>query len=265
MAIINISIGDVGQEGERPRRNKIVTTDSLAVVTAVGYLNNRFLPRPLEQTDIFDIIYSYSTTSKTGTYSDFTCSINSVGVVTLIQNVESGNVLLPVTNNHIAAFNGTTGQIYDPLSGTISHLGSIAVGASGSAGTFISFPATAANGTLILAAANAGGAFNTTISNGTMGQSTVYTLPDILATTGGIVVSTAAIRLKSVAAAANAGGSATTTVTDAFATSGSSITANWATSANAVSIQKVTSGSGSFTVLSSGDPGASTLNYTIMK
>jgi hypothetical protein len=59
----------------------------------------------------------------------------------------------------------------------------------------------------------------------------------------------------------NAGGSATTTVTDARISATSIIVANWATSANAVNIQKVTPAAGSFTVLSSGDPGASTLDY----
>ncbi len=59
-----------------------------------------------------------------------------------------------------------------------STAGNITSGSSGDAGTFISFPATAANGTLILAAANAGGAFNTTVSNTTTGQSQVITIPD---------------------------------------------------------------------------------------
>lgn len=64
----------------------------------------------------------------------------------------------------------------------------ITSGASGNSGNFISFPATAANGTLILAAANAGGAFNTTISNGTMGQSSVITIPDPGAATSKFVL-----------------------------------------------------------------------------
>ena len=62
-----------------------------------------------------------------------------------------------------------------PISSTA---GNITSGSSGDAGTFISFPATAANGTLILAAVNAGGAFNTTVSNSSMGQSSVISIPD---------------------------------------------------------------------------------------
>ncbi len=146
-----------------------------------------------------------------------------------------------------------------------STAGNVTSGSSGDAGTFISFPATAANGTLILAAANAGGAFNTTISNGSMGQSTVYTLPDILASTGGIVVSTSAVRMKSVAGAAAAGGAAAQSFTDAFCTTGSNVIGNWNTQANAASVLKIVPGTGSFVVTSSADAGVGTFNYIITK
>lgn len=152
------------------------------------------------------------------------------------------------------------------VSGAISSTaGNITSGSSGDAGTFVSFPATAANGTFIFQAVNAGGAFNTTLASGTMGQSTVYTLPDILAATGGVVVSTAAVRMKSVAAAAAAGGAAAQSFTDAFSTSGSNIIGNWNTQANAVSVLKIVPGNGSFVVTSSGDAGVGTFNYVIMK
>lgn len=146
-----------------------------------------------------------------------------------------------------------------------SNAGNITSGSSGDAGSFISFPATAANGTLILAAVNAGAAFNTTISNGSMGQSTVYTIPDIGAATGDIVVSTAAVRLKSVAAAAAAGGAAAQSFTDAFCTTGSNVIGNWNTQTNAASVLKIVPGNGSFVVTSSADAGVGTFNYIIMK
>jgi len=143
--------------------------------------------------------------------------------------------------------------------------GTLTSGSSGNVGGLILFPATAANGTFLLTPVNAGGAFNTTISNGVMGQSTVYTVPDIGAATGFLVVNAFQGRMKSVTAAVVAGGAASQVVTDAFCTTVSTVMANWNTSANLVSIQKVTPGNGSFTVLSSGDPGASTLGYIIMK
>ena len=141
----------------------------------------------------------------------------------------------------------------------------LVAGASGSAGTIIAFPATAANGTLILAAGNAGGAFNTTVTSGTIGQSTVYTIPDIGASTGGVVVSTAAVRMKSVAGAAAAGGAAAQSFTDTFCTSGSNVIGNWNTQANPVQVLKIVPGNGSFVVTSSGDAGVGTFNYIITK
>ncbi len=149
---------------------------------------------------------------------------------------------------------------------TVSSLGgSVISGASGTAGTFTAFPATAANGTMIIAAGNAGGAFNTTITSGTIGQSTVYTVPDIGASTGGVVVSTSAVRMKSVAGAAAAGGAAAQSFTDAFCTSGSNVIGNWNTQANAASVLKIVPGNGSFVVTSSADAGVGTFNYIIMK
>ena len=143
--------------------------------------------------------------------------------------------------------------------------GNLTAGISGAAGTLTSFPATAANGSLIIAAANAGGAFNTTISNGMMGQSTVYTMGDIGATTGGLVVATSAIRMKAVAGAAAAGGAAAQSFTDAFCTSGSCVVGNWNTQANPASVLQIVPGNGSFIVTSSADAGAGTFNYIITK
>lgn len=143
--------------------------------------------------------------------------------------------------------------------------GNITSGSSGDPGTFISFPPTAANGTLILAAVNAGGAFNTTISNGAMAQSTVYTIGDIGAATGGIPVATGAVRMKMVADAAVAGGSATQNVVDAFCTAASVVLAAWQTQANPAVIQTIVPGAGSFDIISDVDAGAGTVNYVIMK
>jgi hypothetical protein len=59
----------------------------------------------------------------------------------------------------------------------------------------------------------------------------------------------------------NAGGSATTTITDATITATSDVVANWASSVTAVNIQKITASASTLTILSSGDPGVSVLNY----
>lgn len=56
--------------------------------------------------------------------------------------------------------------------------GSFVAGSAGVSGTFVSYPATAGNGNLIVEALDAGGAFNTTIRNSAMGQSSVVSIPD---------------------------------------------------------------------------------------
>jgi hypothetical protein len=68
--------------------------------------------------------------------------------------------------------------------------GPITSGSSGDAGSFISYPSTAANGTFIFEALNAGGAYNTTIRNSIMGQSSVISLPDPGASTANILLDT---------------------------------------------------------------------------
>lgn len=182
------------------------------------------------------------------------------------------------TANALAVFSDTAGNLkaqtttatlgfgLTAATGNITaSTGNFIAGSSGNAGGLTMFPPTAANGTFILAPVNAGGAFNTTISNGVMGQSTVYTIPDIGAATGDIVVSTAAVRMKSVAGAAAAGGAAAQSFTDAFCTSGSNVIGNWNTQTNPASVLKIVPGNGSFVVTSSADAGVGTFNYVIMK
>lgn len=87
----------------------------------------------------------------------------------------------------------TLGQALSVAAAITSTTGDITSGSSGDAGAFISFPATAANGTLIFAATNAGGAFNTTVSNAaSVGQSQVISIPDSGATTANFIVSKSA-------------------------------------------------------------------------
>lgn len=63
------------------------------------------------------------------------------------------------------------------------------------------------------------------------------------------------------AKAVGAGGSATVSVTDTKIAAASVVVASIQASANAVTIEKVTPGSGTLTILCSGDPGANTISY----
>lgn len=275
MGILSITTDVVGQINVNPRRVKIVTTDSNATITTANYLNKATLmENQIYQTDVFDIIYDYNVSTGAGTYDVYTCTISN-GIITLVPDVASGNVQLPVTASHIATYVGTTGLIGDDaatainggniqagLSGTAGYLasfpgtaakgslrvtavantgdtlvtvsnaahgqasvisipdggqatsnfiisnsagtqtiatgnlsvaaGNISAGASGAAGTLASFPSTAANGSLIISALNAGGAFNTTIRNSVMGQSSVVSIPDPGAATANFLLDTGA-------------------------------------------------------------------------
>jgi hypothetical protein len=304
MSIVSFNTTTTGQIGIFPRLCELATTDNLATITTAGYLNRNgqvlqgfaFYP-----TDVIFVNYSYVVATNSGTFGIFLPSIAGNGQITLTEWANPGDVLLPVVSGDFAVFNGTSGQIKDAgylpsnaaktnvvmangatianhigtftdTAGTLGedaataiNGGNIQAGLSGTAGTIASFPATAANGSLVLAAVNAGGAFNTTISNSVMGQSTVYSLADIGATTGGIPVATTALRVKSVAGAAAAGGAAAQSFSDAFCTSASNVIGNWNTQANAASVLKIVPGNGSFVVTSTADAGVGTFNYIITK
>ncbi len=165
----------------------------------------------------------------------------------------------------IAHFIDTAGTI-DDTAGPVTNAGNISAGLSGTAGTFISFPAVAANGSFIWAAVGNAGNFNMTVSPvSTLGQSTVYTIGDIGASTGGIVVATSALRMKAVDAAVAAGGNAAQSFTDAFCTSTSVVIGNWVTQTTPAQVIKIVPSNGSFVVTSTTDVGAGTFSYIITK
>lgn len=170
----------------------ILTDDTFAEVTTTGYLTNAKSLGNSFSNNQMALVY----TTDNGpiwlkvviTYSGATIENT---VISLVQPSSPGDVVLPTVANHLMVSTDTEGTLSN-LTGTAINDGSLQAGRSGVAGTLISFPATAANGSLILAATNAGGAFNTTISNGTMGQSSVITIPDVGAATGQFVVKSAA-------------------------------------------------------------------------
>ncbi len=195
---------------------------------------------------------------------------------------QTANVVLlsPAADQTITAHNLTLAQ------------GNLVAGSSGHAGTVTSFPGTAANGSLILAGVNAGGAFNTTISNGTMAQSTVYSIPDVTAVTGQFLVKTAAlvsgnliqasgtagVTIDSGIASSNvqlktqvkavltgnigASGAGPLTITVAGMTAASVVVATVSSSSNPCYVLTATPGTGNFALTVNTDPGASLIvNY----
>lgn len=298
MPILNVQPSQVGQSGVFPAIIYILTNDTLAEVSATGYLNgivSKF-GIPLSESDIA-LVTTKTSPNSNSTQVGWFAVTKSGENWSLTAPTSEGGVILPTTANHIATYTNTLGELSEDattainngniqatqsliggtgvtattgdinaVTGNLNSLtGNVNAGSSGHSGSLISFPATATNGLLAISAVNAGGGFNTIISNGVMGQSTVYTLGDIGSTTGGVVVATSAIRMKSVASALSAGGAAAQSFTDAFCTIGSNVVGNWSSQANAASVLKIVAANGSFVVTSSADAGVGTFNYIITK
>lgn len=198
-------------------------------------------------------------------------------------------ISIPNAGASTSSFVLTAASAAQTIVPTLNVTGGVTAGAAaGTAGTFTSYPTTTGNGSLIIQAINAGGAFNTTIASGTIGQSSVFTIPDpanavarflvgatatpfttahILASsgTGGLVadsgIATSNVQVKTgilakqVASLGGSGGGPLT-VTATGVTSASVICVSIVASSNTVSVSKVTPGTDNFALLLSADPGA---------
>ncbi len=178
--------------GNFPQFKFAVFTDNLVTVTTAGYLNSSSIEAgiPLSNADVIMALYSFNQQTQTGTFGIFTVNIAaSNGQITLTTWGNPGDVVLPTVANYLAHFTNTTGTI-SSAAGNVIQPGNIQAGLSGTPGTLASFPAAAANGSLIISALNAGGAFNTTIRNSAMAQSSVISIPDPGAATANFVLNT---------------------------------------------------------------------------
>ena len=100
-----------GQAGVLPSFPRIFTSESLATITSAGWIDDKLTERGLEPTDIVEVMYGYNENTNVGTYGQFTVSISTDGVTTLVEYVSPASVTLPVANNDVAIFDGTTGKI----------------------------------------------------------------------------------------------------------------------------------------------------------
>ena len=187
MGILQIPTVLPGQVGILPQRKSMVTTDNLATVTTAGYLNQFNLQgNPVSTTDVIEAFYSFNPVTNVGTFSVFTVSISN-GVITLVEDVAEGNVVLPTTANHIATYVGTNGQITEDPAAAIN-FGNIQAGASGHAGGFTSYSSAANTGYLFLSATANAGNTATNITNVAMGQATTLFITDPLSSSGSFLV-----------------------------------------------------------------------------
>ena len=243
----------------------ILTDDTYAEVTATGYLTNAKSLGNSFSNNQMALVY---TTDEGPVWLKVVITYSGASVlntvVSLVQISSPGDVTLPTIASNIIVSTDTMGTLAN-TTGTAINLGSIQAGLSGDAGTLISYSSTAARGSLVVAAVANTGNTNVTISNAAHGQASVYSIPDVGAATGLIVANATQGLMKSVTAAAAAGGSAAQSFTDVFCTATSTVVGNWNTQANAASVLKIVPGAGSFVVTSSADAGVGTFAYIIMK
>ena len=181
--------------GNYPQFKFAVFGDNLSTVTTAGYLDAAAIQAgiPLSNADVIMALYSFNTQTVSGTFGIFTCSISaSNGQITLTEWANPGDAVLPTTANYLAHFTNTTGTI-SSAAGNVTQPGSIAAGLSGTAGTVSSFPGTASKGSLVLAAVANTGNTTTTISNLTMGQASVISIPDPGGATADFAIAAAAL------------------------------------------------------------------------
>ena len=168
---------EMGYSGFSPKITRIITQSTLAQVTTAGWWNNYYVSSgqpPLHPQDLVCICYSYGNASLQAT-ALFSVSISN-GVVTL--SLAEADVVLPTIANHIAVFTNALGTIGEDAATAING-GNIQAGLSGTAGSFIAFPATASHGSFKWVAVGNSGNFAATVSPiSSLGQATVYTIPD---------------------------------------------------------------------------------------
>lgn len=277
MPILNIQPNQMGQSGVFPAMVFILTNDTLAQVIAPGYLNGvvQKFGIPLSEADIALVTTKTSPNSRSTQVGWFAVTQTN-GNWGLIATTSAGTVVLPTTANHLATYTNTLGQLSeDPATaftnGAISAVsyiqsttGSITSGSNGNAGSFTVYPSTTNSGNLTILAGNSPGNYQTTIVNGVIGQNTTYTVSDIGQNTGGIVVATSPIRMKSGSATVPSG-LTNNVITDAFCTSSSNVIGNFSSQASPASVLTITPGNGSFVVTCSAVPGNFTFNYIIIK
>ena len=193
--------------------------------------------------------------------------IDSGIAVSSLATTSTAVLLAPAGNQTITAHNLTVSQ------------GNLQAGSSGHAGTLTSFPASASNGSFIFAAVGNAGNFSATLSPvSTLGQASVYTLPDPATATANVAVAPSALvsgnvvkasgtaglivdagfALHSGTTSAYAGGGTSNAFTTTNMTSASIVTATILSQTNAATIVKAVPGTNTLTVTFSADPGANT-------
>lgn len=177
MPILNIDPNQPGKSGVFPRIILIQTNDSVATVTAPGYINSAQEKGMIafRESDLCAVITQESASAPENA-AWYEVSYES-GVWSLIPPGGPGDVDLPTVANRLAHFTNTTGTLSSVASDVVN-LGDLTLGESGTEGILRLFPTTAARGSWVLQALANTGDTVTTLQKAAMGQTTTFTLPD---------------------------------------------------------------------------------------
>lgn len=296
MAILSFNVNILGQAGNFPSEIIIETNDTLATVTTAGYLNGLHSEMVPLVTGMMALVSTKTTPNATSSSSSWLNVIYSNGDWSLTSiGVAPGSIITPTIANHIATYNDTVGTLTEDPATAISG-GNIQAGLSGAAGHFASFPSAATTGQFDFTAVANSGNFTVTLSNASHGQATTYSIPDVgnaagrvlagatatpftsghllsASGTGGVVadsgIASSAVQLNTNIKAQTTGniggaGAGPLTISQAACTSSSVILCSVKSSSNPCYIITIVPGTGSFTVTTNTDPGASLiLDYVL--
>lgn len=187
MGILNIQASQAGLVGTLPTPIYINTNDTYTTVTTSGYLNSAHQLGQAFSDEQMALVY---TTDEGPVWLKVTVDA-STQTYSLEQISSPGDVVLPTIANNIIVSTDTAGTLANTTATAINR-GSIQAGLSGDAGALISYSATAARGSLVVAAVANTGDTVTTISNAAMGQASVISIPDPGQATAEFIISDSA-------------------------------------------------------------------------
>ncbi len=225
MTILSINVDTVGQSGVEPKFIYINTNNTVAEVTAAGFLNGIVAD---------GIPVSESNMALVATRA--TPNAKSVQVSLFDVSYANGDWSLSANSTPLTLANG---QIF------VGNAGGIATGVT------MSGDATISNTGVLTIAANAITTAKILNANVTLAKLAAGIAPSHVVKFAGKDVS--------------AGGSATVTITVTGVAATDIVFADIEASANAVNIQKVTPTTNTITVICSGDPGAATISYQALR
>jgi hypothetical protein len=171
-----------GLPGTGPSIFSASTTDNFATITAANYMND--MAKRVKLNDILYINYVDTSAFPLGevsTLGAFQVAVSGSNYSLVL--LDAGNVTLPVQDNHVPLFDGTTGKIknspmiYDNSALQVTR-GTVIAGDAGFQGFFQSHPPTTGKGVLNFIAADQDGDFYSSLTNDSFAQATNCVIAD---------------------------------------------------------------------------------------